>query len=108
VTPRPGSATAPRVTCNGRRATIVGTERGEVLRGTRGRDVIAALGGNDRILGMDGADIVCAGAGNDVIVSSGDGGVGDLVSCGAGRDRLTFGLRDRLARGAACESRRRV
>ena len=35
--------------CNGRPATIVGTEKSDKLRGTNGADVIAALGGDDRV-----------------------------------------------------------
>ena len=33
-----------------------------MIRGTRGRDVIAALGGNDAIRGLGGDDVICAGA----------------------------------------------
>lgn len=70
------------VTCRGVRATIVGTEQGEVIRGTPGRDVIAALGGDDTIYAGGGDDLVCAGDGADQVFG------------GAGRDRL-FGQRDR-------------
>src|SRR5258708_6073059 len=36
----------PAPLCDGRRATIVGTDGNDTLVGTPGRDVIAALGGN--------------------------------------------------------------
>ena len=43
-----GQATPVRpVTCNGRPATIVGTNDSETIFGTPGHDVIAARGGND-------------------------------------------------------------
>ena len=61
-------APAKAVRCAGRKATIVGTARRDFLRGTRRRDVIAALGGTRR-----------ARAG------------GDDVICGGGRDRLLGG-----------------
>ncbi|MCW2949753.1 MAG: hypothetical protein JWN41_766 [Thermoleophilia bacterium] len=89
-------------TCGGRTATIVGTERGERLVGSRGADVIVALGGNDRIIGRGGADVICAGAGNDAIATSGDR-ARDVTSCGAGRDIVTYERRD--ARTSGCERR---
>jgi uncharacterized delta-60 repeat protein len=78
----PGGA-IPR--CGGKRATIVGTARSDVLRGTRRADVIVALGGNDRVLAAAGNDIVCGGAGNDRI--AGDAG-NDRLLGEAGRDAL--------------------
>ncbi|MCI4061335.1 hypothetical protein MRQ36_01600 [Micromonospora sp. R77] len=53
--------------CDGRVATVVGTEGDDLLRGTAGADVIVGLGGNDVLLGLDGDDVICGGAGNDVI-----------------------------------------
>ena len=107
---------APR--CAGKKATIVGTARRDVLRGTRRADVIVALGGNDVVKGAAGNDIVCGGAGNDRL----EGGAGrdrlfgeagrDRLIGGAGRDRLVGGLgRDTCVLGkprdrAACELRR--
>src|SRR5262245_6167621 len=38
--------------CFGRRPTIVGTSRADVLEGTRNRDVISGLGGRDTIMGL--------------------------------------------------------
>ena len=64
---------SPSITCEGQTATIVGTSGNDNnIRGSSGRDVIAALGGNDRISALSGNDIVCGGAGDDVV----DGGSG--------------------------------
>jgi uncharacterized delta-60 repeat protein len=60
------------VRCMGHEATIVGTRRGEVLKGTGHRDVIAALAGNDTVKGRGGNDLICGGAGHDRL----DGGPG--------------------------------
>jgi uncharacterized delta-60 repeat protein len=60
------------VRCMGQKATIVGTRRGEALRGTGHRDVIAGLAGKDRIQGRGGNDLICGGPGKDRI----DGGPG--------------------------------
>jgi sugar lactone lactonase YvrE len=74
--------------CQGRLATIVGTPRGERLRGTSGPDVIAGRAGPDRIVGLAGRDRVCAGGGPDVV----RGGLGrDRLRGNAGRDRLFGG-----------------
>jgi len=102
---------SPSITCEGQTATIVGTSGNDNnIRGSSGRDVIAALGGNDRISALSGNDIVCGGAGDDVV----DGGSGtdrlfgdesdgqsaagidrvvgntgnDYINGGAGNDRL--------------------
>lgn len=104
---QPVGANPRRLRCAGRLATIVGTGRADVLRGTRGRDVIVALGGNDRILGLGKGDFICAGRGNDVIVTSGDRRARDVVSCGPGRDRLVHDARDRVIRGCERRTRRR-
>jgi Ca2+-binding RTX toxin-like protein len=47
--------------CGGHRATIVGTSKGEHIRGTAGPDVIVAGAGNDVIRSRGGKDIVCGG-----------------------------------------------
>src|SRR5437667_6067444 len=44
--------------CDGRRATIVGTNGDDTLEGTPGRDVIAALGGNDVVYGLGQNDLI--------------------------------------------------
>src|SRR4051794_3348894 len=67
--------------CHNARVTILGTDLGEQLRGTPGRDVIAGLGGDDEIIGSLGNDIICGGPGADMI----HGGRGnDIVDGGAG------------------------
>ena len=48
------TASAASYTCNGKAATIVGTNGADDLRGTSGRDVIVGLGGNDEIDGFGG------------------------------------------------------
>ena len=90
-------AGAVRATCMGRRATIVGTRKGDRIRGTRGADVIVGGGGGDRITGLGGKDRICGAAGSDYVVPGGgndrvDGGAGsDTLAVSAGRDRLSGG-----------------
>ena len=76
--------------CFGRRPTIMGTSRADVLEGTRSRDIISGLGGRDTIKGLGGNDVICGFDGADTIIGgsgadllSGDGG-NDSVSGGAG------------------------
>lgn len=80
-------ATAPgeraATTCGGHRATIIGTEGGDLLRGTAHRDVVAGLGGNDTVLGLGGDDRICGGLGADRLI----GGRGRDILLG-GRDWL--------------------
>jgi uncharacterized delta-60 repeat protein len=115
----PGAAVGgslPR--CAGRPATIVGTQRRDVLRGTRRADVVVALGGDDLVRAGGGDDLVCGGAGRDRL--HGQSGADRLLGQG-GRDRLLGGpgadaLRGGAARDAclggggsdraACEMRR--
>jgi Ca2+-binding RTX toxin-like protein len=61
-------------TCDGRRATHVGTQGADVIATGRGNDVIVSLGGDDQIRSGSGDDRVCAGGGDD------------QVSTGFGRD----------------------
>jgi uncharacterized delta-60 repeat protein len=88
-----GSTKVPR--CLGKKATIVGTNGKNRLKGTKRADVIVALGGNDTISSLGGNDVVCGGNGNDKIsLSSGNdkasGGNGnDKVSGGNGNDKLS-------------------
>lgn len=75
--------------CGGRKATVVGTPRANILRGTARADVIAGLGGADRIVGRGARDRICGGPGKDKLF----GGRGrDLLRGGAGADRLFGGL----------------
>ena len=56
-------------TCNGIRATRVGTSGNDQIIGTAARDVIVALEGNDLIYGLGGNDIICSNQGNDNVYS---------------------------------------
>ena len=70
--------------CGGRQATIVGSDAGEKLKGTKGADVIVGNGGNDKIKGLGGRDRLCGGAGRDRI--AGGKGAKDLCKGQAGKD----------------------
>jgi Ca2+-binding RTX toxin-like protein len=91
--------------CGGRRATIVGSDRKEILSGTKAPDVIVGNGGNDKIRGKAGKDRICGGLGKDKIFGGGGpdrlfGQAGrDALVGGGGKDRLRGG-RDRTARGS--------
>lgn len=77
------SAATPK--CFGQRATIVGTNGDDVIKGTPRADVIVARGGNDIISGGGGKDRICGGSGADTI----RGGVGaDWINGGWGNDTL--------------------
>ncbi len=104
-----GRRSAPR--CNGKLATIVGSERSDRLKGTRRADVIVSLGGNDKVAGGSGNDVICTGAGNDSI----DGGAGndrlygqdgkDKLGGGSGKDTLSGGGgKDSLSGGSGKDS----
>ena len=105
------STVARPATCDGLRATIVGTRGADTIVGTQGRDVIAAKsgwdtvrgrGGNDVICGADGADSLMGGLGNDRVFG-GRGAVvddregphlrNDTIRGGPGDDQI-FGGRD--------------
>lgn len=92
------------VYCNGRPATLVGTDAADFITGTDGTDVIVALGGSDRINALGGDDIICAGAGNDRVVA-GDGN--DAVWAGFGNDLAIGGSGDDLLFGDAGSDRLR-
>lgn len=69
--PQAVSAAAPK--CYGKKATIVGSAKADVLKGTPKADVLIGLGGNDTIKGLGGKDTICGGPGRDTILG-GDGG----------------------------------
>jgi Ca2+-binding RTX toxin-like protein len=91
----PPAATAE--TCNGKPATITGTQGPDQLSGTPAADVIAALGGNDKVSGLAGNDTICGGSGKDTL----NGGKGndklygeagkDTLKGGPGKDKLNGG-----------------
>jgi Ca2+-binding RTX toxin-like protein len=85
----------PTVSLAGHGCTIIGTNDGEVLTGTLGRDVICARGGADRANGLGSKDIIRGGPGNDHLVDKAgrdtlnakDGERGDVLVGGPRRDR---------------------
>ncbi len=91
------------VRCAGKVATIVGTDRGERLVGSKKDDVIATLGGDDVVRSKGGRDLICTADGDDRI----DAGPGrDRILAGRDADRCDGGLdRDRAT---GCERSRRV
>jgi Tol biopolymer transport system component len=70
--------------CGKSRATIVGDDGPDKIKGTKKRDVIVANGGKDKISGRGGNDRICGGKGKDRI--SGGGGDGDKCVGGKGDD----------------------
>ena len=87
-------------TCDGKRATCVGTAGHDLILGSEDDDVIVAGAGNDAVHGDAGSDLICGGAGNDSLFGArGDdiihGGPGDDWLFGApGADRLYGGPGD--------------
>ena len=110
----------PTGTCQGKPATLSGTENRDILNGTPGPDVIVGLGGNDTIKGFQGDDLICAGdgldqitggVGNDTLIgqggndrSWGQGGNDTLIDT-QGDDLLSGGLGNDIERGGAGEDR---
>lgn len=90
----PGAVSAATATCEGTKATIVGTRRSDRLKGTPRADVIVGKGGNDVIEGLGRGDKICGGRGDDTLVGNrgGDwliGGPGeDDIGGNRGADRL--------------------
>lgn len=84
------AAAAPKFMCDGRPATIVGTNSQDRLVGTPGPDVIVAGLGNDSIVGRGGDDVLCGGGDRDRIVGA------------AGDDRI-FGGADTYSASHAWE-----
>ena len=89
VTASGAESAAP--TCDGKRATIVGTDGDDVIQGTDKADVIWAGPGDDSVYGGLGNDVICGGAGDDLI----RGGRGnDWLDGDAGTDRVFGDLGD--------------
>jgi Tol biopolymer transport system component len=74
--------------CQGKVATIVGTDFKDKLKGTGDKDVIVAMGGEDKVSAKDGKDIVCGNGGPDKLKGS-DGR--DKLFGAAGADTLAGG-----------------
>jgi Ca2+-binding RTX toxin-like protein len=84
--PQIASAAVPR--CFGKKATIVGTARSDLIKGTARADVIAGLGGSDVVKGLGGGDRICGGNGSDRLIG---GDRGDVLVGEAGNDTLSGG-----------------
>ncbi len=101
---RPPSAQVTSATgaCDGRIATIDGTDGRDVITGTPGADVITAGSGPDTVDGRGGNDVICGGRGGDTLV----GGKGaDTIYGGDGSDQLRGGpRRDSLYAGAGADT----
>ena len=89
------AAQADTPTCDGRAATIVGTDGADTLTGTSGDDVIVGGPGPDTIDGGDGNDVICGGGGRDRLYGgagddwiSGDDGSKDTYVGGPGDDQF--------------------
>lgn len=91
-------------TCQGRQITIygtagndfdegsiIGTPRGDVIFGGRGKDYIEGRGGHDVICGDLGTDLILGGPGKDRLAG---GPKEDVLAGGAGNDRLYAGPGD--------------
>lgn len=76
---------AAQLLCRGKVATMVGTDRDDVLQGTSANDVIVGGGGRDTLIGLSGRDRLCGGGGADKLFG---GEAGDLLAGGSGRDRI--------------------
>src|SRR4051794_29572196 len=73
-------AVADTPSCNGRPATVVGTDGADEIVGTAGPDVIVGGAGDDTIYGLGGDDVICA-----------YGDADDNGATGADYDDLLFG-----------------
>lgn len=83
-------------TCDGKTATIIGTEGDDMLMGTAGDDVIVGLGGNDYINGKGGLDVICGGDGNDELRG---GRANDRIFGGTGDDVIKGGWNNDVLSG---------
>lgn len=95
-----GSARA-RPKCFGQKATIVGTNGPNNIKGTARKDVIYAGGGNDTIKTPSGPrnqgnDVICGGPGNDDIVGNSDS---EKLIGGPGNDEIKSGNGNNLVVG---------
>ena len=82
--------------------TLTGGPGNDVLIGGPGKDKLNGGKGNDTLTGNGGKDSLVGGPGNDTINAR--DGVGELVKCGSGRDKVRADKKDRLS---GCESVRR-
>ena len=94
----------PIPTCGGLKATKVGTNGRNRIRGTGRRDVIVGKGGNDTLIGLGGNDVLCGNSGRDTL----KGGPGrDRLLGGGGPDKLIGGPgKDSLVGGPGRDTQR--
>jgi Tol biopolymer transport system component len=93
------AAWAPRnpALCQGKPATITGTDGEDELDGTGDKDVIAAYDGADEVNGKGGKDTICGGKDDDVVRGAGGNdklfgeGGGDTLIGGVGKDKCDGG-----------------
>jgi len=85
-----------RLSCEDIIATIVGTDRADVITGTPDRDVIIGAGGNDVIRGGAGDDMICGRWGDDRLY--GDEGM-DILRGATGDDVLDGGADEDYCNG---------
>jgi Ca2+-binding RTX toxin-like protein len=107
VASQDGASRVLTTMCEGREATIVGTEGNDVLSGTSGDDVISGLGGNDLIRGFAGNDVICGDAGNDTLwgnLNVPNAPESNILSGGDGSDKLRAGGDDTLKGGPSNDS----
>jgi Ca2+-binding RTX toxin-like protein len=77
----------PAPTCDVEDATIVGTNKADLLTGTGGDDVIWAGNGKDTLIGLGGDDVLCGGNGIDLLLA----GTGNDTAVGENGGDLIFG-----------------
>jgi Ca2+-binding RTX toxin-like protein len=82
--------------------TLTGGAGDDILIGGPGRDKLNGGKGNDRLVGNGSKDSLIGGPGNDTIDAR--DGVGELVRCGPGKDRVKADKKDRLS---GCETKLR-
>ena len=81
-------APEPAVTCQGKKATIIGTDAAETLTGGPLADVISAFGGKDQVNALTGNDTACGDDGKDIL----RGAAGrDVLNGGKGNDKTVGG-----------------
>jgi Ca2+-binding RTX toxin-like protein len=84
--------------------SLLGSRRGDAIRGTAGHDAIYGLAGSDTIRGNDGHDYLSGGPGADRLVTRDS--VADELACGWGRDTAIADRHDLVGRDCEQVTRR--
>src|SRR4029453_6797740 len=85
--------------------TVLGSRKGDVLKGGSGQDLLLGLGGADTLAGLGGPDILAGAGGNDSL----DGGAGfDYADYEGSRNRIQANLTRGLAFGDGRDRFRRI